>query len=149
MSQFRQQALIEAPVEEVWELIGNPARHPEWWPRVVEVRGERFDQGDQYAQVTRSPTGEANTTFSIDARDELRHLHLRCMQTGAYADWALTEARGNTFVDVTFGMNPQRVTERVFDRAFGRRYFRSWLTQSLQALQRAAGAVGSARAPRG
>src|SRR5262245_18460850 len=48
MSAYRQQALLDAPLEEVWPLVGTPARHPEWWPRVIEVRGERFEQGDEY-----------------------------------------------------------------------------------------------------
>jgi uncharacterized protein YndB with AHSA1/START domain len=50
VSECRHHALIEAPIERVWELVGNPARHPEWWPRVVEVRGDRFQAGDVYVQ---------------------------------------------------------------------------------------------------
>jgi uncharacterized protein YndB with AHSA1/START domain len=47
MSAYRQQAHLEAPLDEVWALIGSPRRYPEWWPRVVEVRGERFEMGDE------------------------------------------------------------------------------------------------------
>ena len=43
MSAHRQQALLDAPLEVVWGLVGTPSRHPEWWPRVIEARGERFD----------------------------------------------------------------------------------------------------------
>ena len=57
MSVARRQALINAPPSKIWELVGDPRHHPEWWPRVVEVRGERFDEGDNYAQVTREPNG--------------------------------------------------------------------------------------------
>ena len=28
MASFRQQTLIEAPVEAVWELVGDPKRYP-------------------------------------------------------------------------------------------------------------------------
>ena len=52
MSVCRNQALIHASPEKVWDLVGDPQRHPEWWPRVIEVHGERFDEGDNYAQVT-------------------------------------------------------------------------------------------------
>jgi ribosome-associated toxin RatA of RatAB toxin-antitoxin module len=37
MSEVRQQVLIEASPEVVWELITDVNRHPEWWPDVEEV----------------------------------------------------------------------------------------------------------------
>jgi len=37
MSEARQQAYIEAPVEIVWDLLADVDRHPEWWPRVLSV----------------------------------------------------------------------------------------------------------------
>ncbi len=36
MASWRQQALIEAPVEEVWRLVGDPGRYPEWAGEVIE-----------------------------------------------------------------------------------------------------------------
>ena len=42
MSAYHQQAHIDAPLEVVWGFVGTPSRYPEWWPRVIEVRGERF-----------------------------------------------------------------------------------------------------------
>lgn len=39
MSSWRQQALIDAPVNVVWELVGDPKRYPEWAGDVVEVTG--------------------------------------------------------------------------------------------------------------
>ena len=57
VSAHRQQARLDAPIEEVWSLIGAPRRYPEWWPRVIEVHGERFEEGDEYVQVTRDPSG--------------------------------------------------------------------------------------------
>ena len=58
MSAYRQQVHLDAPLEAVWSLVGAPSRYPEWWPRVIEVRGERFEQGDEYVQVTREPIGD-------------------------------------------------------------------------------------------
>src|SRR5438093_11630366 len=99
MSEYRQQALIEAPVESIWELGGDPLRHPRWWPRVIEVRGDRFQQGDEYVQVTRSPTGRAETRFLVEQVDDIREIHPRCTDTGTYARWLLSGAQGGTFVD--------------------------------------------------
>ena len=138
MSVARRQALINAPPLRVWELVGDPRRHPEWWPRVIEVRGERFDQGAEYAQVTKSPGGRVETKFVVERMEDLREIQLRCTSTGTWARWLLTEARGNTFVDVEFGMDPETVSNRIFDAALGKLYFRRWLEQSLEALENVA-----------
>ena len=132
------QALIHANPTEVWELVGDPRRHPEWWPRVIEVRGERYDEGDNYAQVTRELVGHAKTIMNVERLEDLREINLRCTKTGTYARWLLTEAQGNTFVDVEFGMDPIRFVDRVMDRTIAKPYFQRWITQSLEALEEAA-----------
>ena len=131
--------MIEAPVELVWELVGNPIRHPEWYPKVIEVNGERFEEGDQYAQVTKDPVGSSKTDFVIERLDDLREIRMVCQATGMYAHWLMTDAQGGTFVDVEMGMEPRTVGTRVFDTVIGRMYFRRWLEQSLDALRQAAG----------
>jgi uncharacterized protein YndB with AHSA1/START domain len=65
VSAIKRQAVIDAPVEDVWRLVGDPRRHPEWFPRVVEVNGQRFEEGEEYAQVTRSGRGTVETDFLI------------------------------------------------------------------------------------
>jgi hypothetical protein len=139
VSECRQQALIHAPVERVWELVGNPARHPEWLPRVMDVRGDSFDMGDVYVQVTRNPLGEQTTSLMIDRLEELRELDFHCTKTGMYMRWSLTPAQGDTFVETEFGMHPLGAGPRVFDATVGRMYFRRWLSESLEALEREAG----------
>jgi uncharacterized protein YndB with AHSA1/START domain len=138
MSVCHRQALLDAPVESVWELVGNPALHPRWWPRVMEVNGERFDVGDRYVQVTRTPTGRATTTLEIEQLDDLHEVRMRCLDTGLYAHWQLTSAQDGTFVDVEFGIEPSSLPDRVFDRVVGRIYFRRWTESSLAALGDAA-----------
>jgi hypothetical protein len=137
MSAHRRQALIDAPVELIWELVGNPTRHPEWWPRVIEVSGERFKEGDEYVQVTRGPVGQKETRFLIERLDELREIRMRCQQSGTYADWRLTGAQGGTFVELELGMQPLAVSQRMFDGTAGRIFFRRWAEQSLDALREA------------
>jgi hypothetical protein len=105
---------------------------------VIEVRGERFDEGSSYAQVTRDPTGRAETFFRIERLEDLREIQMRCTKTGTYSRWLLTEAQGNTFVDVEFGMDPIGLGNRIFDATLGRPYFRRWLEQSLAALEEVA-----------
>jgi Polyketide cyclase / dehydrase and lipid transport len=139
MSAHREQAHLDAPLEVVWDLVGSPKRYPEWWPRVIEVRGERFEEGDEYTQVTKDPIGsKSETSFLLEKRDNLRQIRMSCELTGMYADWVLTSAQGGTFVEVEMGIEAKRVADRVFDRAMGRAYFRRWTSQSLDGLRDAA-----------
>ena len=96
MSAHREQAHLDAPLEDVWQLVGSPTRHPEWWPRVIEVHGERFEQGDEYAQVIKGALGTSSSNFLIERRDDLRQVRMSCQLTGMYADWLLTPAQGGT-----------------------------------------------------
>ena len=127
MSVVRRQAWINAPPSTIWDLVGDPNQHPQWWPRVIEVRGERFCEGG----------AEMETTLQIERLADMRAIDMRCLNTGTYTRWLLTEAQGNTFVDVEFGMDPIGATNRIFDTALGKIYFSRWLEQSLNALEEA------------
>ena len=100
MSHWRLQAQVDVPPETVWELVGNVDRHPEWWPRVIDVHCDGIEQGCSSRQVFKSPMGVVETDVSIEELDGCRELTLRCLDTGTYAHWLLTEAQGGTFVDV-------------------------------------------------
>jgi uncharacterized protein YndB with AHSA1/START domain len=135
MSGHREQAHLDAPVEMVWDLVATPTRHPEWWPRVLEVQGERFEQGDEYAQVTETPFGRASTNFLFERRENLRQVRLSCQHTGMYADWLFTPAQGGTFVELEMGMIPKRTSDRLVNATIGRRYFRRWASGSIDGLR--------------
>ena len=146
MSAHRQHAHLDAPLEVVWGLVGTPSRYPEWWPRVIEVRGERFEEGDEYVQITKDPVGTAaETNFLLDRRDDLREMRMSCQLTGMYAHWQLTPAQGGTFVELEMGIQARRVGDRLFDLAAGRVYFRRWANQSLDGLRDAASRPASAQ----
>ena len=122
----------------MWGLVGTPSRYPEWWPRVIEVRGERFEEGDEYVQVTKDPISTVETSFLVDRREDLREIRMSCQLTGMYAHWFLTPDQGGTFVELEMGMQPRRVGDRVMDVLAGGMYFRRWASQSLDALREAA-----------
>jgi uncharacterized protein YndB with AHSA1/START domain len=136
VSEYRRQTLIGAPIERVWELVGNPARHPEWFPRVIEVRGDSFEPGDVFVQVTRQAIGIGTTSLEIDKLEDMRELSFHCRDTGTYSHWLLTAAREDTFLEVEFGMEPTTIGYRVFDATAGRVYFRRWLDETVEALTR-------------
>ncbi len=134
MSLVHQQGFVEAPVEVVWELISDVERHPEWWPRVIEVDREGLGESCTYRQLTRTPIGKEEMQLQIEGRDELRNLRIRCLNTGTFVRFRITGAQDGTFVDGEMGMDPQSVRTRVFDAVAGRRYFTSWLVSTLKAL---------------
>jgi carbon monoxide dehydrogenase subunit G len=147
VSSYRQQFYLDAPIESVWELVGDPRRHVQWWPEVIEMRGERFEEGDEYVQVSRVPLGKVmESAFIVDRRDELRDIRVMCQKTGRYADWELAEAQDGTFIDVTFGLEPRAFGYRLFDRTAGKVYMRRWLTEAVDGLRAAASSRSRARA---
>ena len=76
--------------------------------------------------------------MKVERLEDLREIHMRCTTTGTYSRWLLTEAQGNTFVDVEFGMDPDGSGIGSSTRPSGKLYFRRWLEQSLAALEDAA-----------
>ncbi|HEX2234242.1 MAG TPA: SRPBCC family protein [Thermoleophilaceae bacterium] len=138
MSGHRLQAHIDAPLATVWSLVGSPERYPEWWPRVIEVDGEHFEEGDEFAQVTRDLRSDVRSNFLIERRDELREIRMSCQLSGYYAHWLLTAAQGGTFVELEMGIQPRRVGDRLFNRTLAPRFFRRWSDESIASLREAA-----------
>jgi uncharacterized protein YndB with AHSA1/START domain len=143
MSAVREQALLDAPVATVWELISDPRLYPEWFPRVLEVQGERFEEGAEFVQVSHQPLiGRDEIPFHIDRKDEFREIRMHCMISGMFVHWQLTDAQGGTFLDAAFGMEPIRRRDRLMDFAVGRRFFRRWLVEAVGGLKQAAALRG-------
>jgi uncharacterized protein YndB with AHSA1/START domain len=139
VSSFHRQALIDAPVETVWDLVGDPARYPEWAAGVVEVTGlGKVEEGAEYRQKMKDPFGaKPTTTFRIDELEDLREIHLTCERSGLYSHWQLTKAQASTFVDIEIGMQPEAFKYRAFDTLAGKRWYRSLADDSLDGLRAA------------
>jgi hypothetical protein len=137
VSSWREQALIDAPLEVVWALIGDPNRYPEWAADVVEVTGlPSVDRGAEYRQVSKTPLGKAETTFTVEELEELREVKLRCLSSGYYSRWVLTEAQGSTFTEVELGMEPTGLQYRVLDATLmGKRWYRRITQETLDGLR--------------
>ena len=144
-SSWRQQALIEAPVADVWALVGDPNRFPEWASYVVAITGlAAVEGGETFTQTSKSMLGEHDTTFKIDELDELHAIKLRCLDSGFYSRWVLTEAQDSTFVDVEVGIEPTAIRFRAMMAAQGgKRYFRKLADDSIDGVR--AASTGSQR----
>jgi hypothetical protein len=136
---YRHQAFVPAPVPRVWELVGHPDRHPEWWPELVEIQGERFGRGCSYCQVTQDERGLTETTLIVEHVDEFKELAVRCAENGLYMRWLLSDAQGGTLVDAEFGLDPTKASGPPpdFDANAAKTELERWLRTSLDGLARA------------
>jgi uncharacterized protein YndB with AHSA1/START domain len=138
-SSLRQQALIEAPIEEVWELLSDPSRFPEWSYPTIEVTGvpTQVEKGSTFRNTSRGPLGMKNTTiFEVAELDELREIKLRCQTSGYYSHWVLTEARGDTFAELEYGVEPQGLQQRAIGATITKGAIRRYVDQSLDGIRR-------------
>jgi hypothetical protein len=144
MSAVHEQAILDAPVSRVWQLVSDPRLYPEWWPRVFEIQGERYEEGSEFVMVSHQPLiGRDEAHFLIDRMDDLHELRMHCTISGMFVDWQLTDAQGGTFLNAAFGMDPIRRRDHVIDFTLGRRFFRRWLVDAVEGLKQAA----TSRAP--
>jgi hypothetical protein len=136
MTSWRQQALIEAPVEDVWKLVSDPRRYPEWGGNVIEVTGEPAVERDSTFQQQSKVLGRTvETTFRIEELDELHEVKLRCQTTGYYSRWLLTEAQEHTFLDVEIGIDPINLPSRLVNATVGKRWYRRLAEDSIDGLR--------------
>lgn len=139
MASWKQQALIEAPVEVVWSVLCDPSRFPDWNPDTIEVTGPptRIEKGATFEQTSSTPLGmKTTTTYAVTELDELREVKLQCQVSGYYSHWWLTEARGSTFAEVEMGVEPPRLLAQAFKLPYNKRFLRRITDQALDNLRR-------------
>jgi hypothetical protein len=134
----RQQTHIDAPPERIWELVGDPNRHPEWWPDIIEVQCADLREGCRYRGVIKGPIRTEEHELMIERLDGCREVSIQCVGTGVTTRFELTDAQGGTFVEGYFSIEPNSIGTGVIAAVAGRRIMRSWLERSLENLTRAA-----------
>jgi uncharacterized protein YndB with AHSA1/START domain len=133
-----QQVFIDAPADTVWQLVGDPNRHPDWWPRVLEVECADLREGCRYRGVTKGAFRTEAHDLVIERLDTCQEVCIACEGTGVSTRFVLTEAQGGTFVEGRFAIEPNSIGMRVVSAVSGRRLMRSWLEQSLENLKHVA-----------
>jgi hypothetical protein len=138
-----QQTHIDAPVDTVWELVGDPNRHPDWWPEMVDVDCATLHEGCRYRGVVKGIIGNENhellvERLEVERLEGCREVSILCEGTGVTTRFMLTEAQGGTFVEGHFSVDPATLRMTLLTAVSGRRFLRSWLERSLVNLKTAA-----------
>lgn len=143
MASWKQQALIEAPVERIWETLADPESYPQWAGDAIEVTGAptRVEKGSTFEQTSPGPIrGRITTTFKVEELDDMHEIKLKCQSSGYYSHWKLTEAQGQTFTDVEIGVEPIGLDGRLAQILMTKNHLRKVTEESLDGLRRACGA---------
>jgi uncharacterized protein YndB with AHSA1/START domain len=133
-----QQTFIDASPETIWELVGDPNRHPDWWPGIVEVECADLREGCRYREVVKGFFKPQEHDIVIERLDTCQEVCISCEDTGVTTRFVLTGAQGGTFVEGHFSIEPKKVGAKVVTAVTGRRFIRSWLEHSLENLKQVA-----------
>jgi uncharacterized protein YndB with AHSA1/START domain len=137
MASWKQQALIEAPVAEVWDVLCDPACGPDWDEDVIAVTGAptRIEKGSTFDVTGRGPLGlEATTTFTVEELEDMHELKMKCQFTGFYAHWVLTQAQDGTFTEVELGIEPVESKPSLSGKAAAALHTKSYLRRQAEKL---------------
>ena len=133
-----QQTFIDAAPETIWELVGDPNRHPDWWPGIVEVECADLREGCRYREVVKGFFKPQEHDILIERLDTCQEVCISCQDTGVTTRFVLTGAQGGTFVEGHFSIEPNSIGSKVVTAVTGQRMMRSWLERSLENLKNAA-----------
>jgi uncharacterized protein YndB with AHSA1/START domain len=111
MPSFTLTAHSTAPVEEVWKLLHNPARFPEWWDGIETVAE---GTGGDY---TMWPAGYPDFPMAqrLETSDGGGRVTISCLVSDLIFRWQLREAGEATDIDVEVEL-PEREAHRLPDQ---------------------------------
>ena len=108
MPEFTLSATCCAPVEEVWKLLFDPAKFPDWWVGVETVR--RDSPGEFTLWPTGYPDFPMPQKLRVDQADE--RVTISCQVSDIDVVWQLAEADTGTSIHVNVSL-PQREAHRL------------------------------------
>jgi len=109
MPEFALSAQCRAPVEEVWKLLFDPARFPDWWVGVETVRTGA--PGEFTLWPAGYPDFPMPQKLRVDQANE--RVTVSCQVLDIQVTWQLTEAvGGGTSIHVTASL-PDREAHRL------------------------------------
>lgn len=106
MPSFAGHAISDAPPEEIWKLLYDPARMPDWWAGVERVRGVQVAGGDTRFELFTASDPELPMPQLL--RGEPGRVVISCLTLDARFDWRLTPEQEGTRIDVEFELPEER-----------------------------------------
>ena len=96
MPSFRDRAVSTAPPEEVWKLLYDPARFPEWWAGLGSVE---VDAADGY---TMYPEGYPDFPMAqrLETGREEQRIKVSCLVSDLRFEWRLEPSGTGTLIGV-------------------------------------------------
>ena len=106
-------ARTDGPVEEVWKLLHDPARFPEWWEGIetVEVQPTRGRSSD----FTVWPAGYPDFPMAQRLEEGPGRVTVSCLVSDLTFTWLLREAGDGTDIQVEVEL-PEREAHRLPDQ---------------------------------
>jgi uncharacterized protein YndB with AHSA1/START domain len=110
----KRETVVPAPPEEVWSLVSDPARLPQWWPGVTRVEEA---SADAWTTVLSSPKGksvrvdysriESEPERRLRWRQEVGESPFERILAAAATEIALAPDEGGTRVTVALDQKPR------------------------------------------
>ncbi len=129
MPSFHDSANAQAPPEEVWKLLYDPARFPDWWAGVGTV------DGGQDGAYTMYPEGYPDFPMAqlLDTQREAQRVTVSCLVSDLRFEWGLEALEGGARTRITVDVEiPEAEAKRLDDQ-------RATIRASLDALAALAG----------
>lgn len=110
MPTFSLTAHTDGPVEEVWKLLHDPTRFPEWWQGVetVEVRAV----ADEQTAYTIWPEGYPDFPMAQRLETAPGRVTVSCLVSDLVYSWQLREDGSGTDIDLLVEL-PEREAHRL------------------------------------
>jgi len=126
MPAFDDATTTAAPPEEVWKLLYDPSRFPEWWGGIESVKDVSDDGFTLY------PEGYPDFPMpqKLETRRAGRHAVISCLVSNLRFEWRLEDQDGGTRISVHVEI-PEEEAARLNDQ-------RAEVSRSLQNLARIA-----------
>ncbi|MGH2942050.1 MAG: SRPBCC family protein [Solirubrobacteraceae bacterium] len=96
MPEFHACTTTPAPIEEVWKLLVDPTRYPEWWAGIAAI--EQADGSSDGFTLYHPDEPALPWPQEIERRSDDR-LVISCMTSAMRYEWQLGTADGETRID--------------------------------------------------
>jgi Polyketide cyclase / dehydrase and lipid transport len=116
MPAFRDSVDAQAPPEEVWKLLYDPSRFPDWWAGVGTVEAGDSNGDGPY---TMYPAGYPDFPMAqmLDTAHEQRRVTVSCLVSDLRFDWSLEPLADSNGTRITVEVEiPEQEAARLDDQ---------------------------------